>query len=74
MHDALEGFAQLEEDRRSLQVLQTRKIISWLVNIQLKPADRIDEAAIWPLPLDEELKQKRIAENDTATVTLGKTE
>lgn len=70
LHDALAGFNELEADRRQLQIMQTRKMIAWLVNIQLPPADRLTEEKIWPLPIDAELKKKETPTH--ATVTLGK--
>ena len=74
LHDALAGFNELEEDRNTLQILQTRKIISWLVNVQLPRSDRVDEKEIWPLPIDKELEQKLLATLPKTEVILGKDE
>jgi hypothetical protein len=74
LHDALAGYTDMEEERRSLQIMQTRKTIAWLVNVQLPKSDRLEETEIWPLPIDSELEKKRREQLPISTVTLGQTE
>ena len=68
------GFKELEDERRQLSIMQTRKTISWLLNIQLAKGDHLEESDIWPLPLDEEIEQERRKQMPISTVTLGETE
>jgi len=75
LHDALAGFNELENDRAQLQIMQTRKMIAYLVNIHVPRGEPgLKETDIWPLPLDEKIDKKQWQELGETQVILGKDE